>query len=382
MGCGSRRLPPNGTIVPLTVTTQAKVTPPKPKARKLIDHHCDVCGYSGPQPQHVCKPKPIPWISTRQATCKRCDYAVDGVCTLYKSQHPDRDAVISVGVEMPYAACPAGLWPRVELTCPECESVTFHEKGVTKCKSCGYRPPRRVSLPNVVRLKPEQPFEPVNPFAIITLAVGQKATEQHAITGPQMAAYAERCGADYHAITDDQSPSYPLANKFRLKTLAAKYDRVLYLDADVWVRSSAPNIFDACDADHVWMHADRTFQKDPNYLVSNYAEIARQQQVQAIVDYGCFNSGVVLFSKQHIDLWTAPPLPAPTQFLTEQIWIEYNARRTPIPLANLPTEWNTQWWFADFAKLEADAHFVHLAACPPEERIYRLRKLAHKERYS
>jgi len=280
---------------------------------------------------------------------------------------------------MAFAACPAGLWPKVELTCPECESVTFDVRGVTKCKACGFKPERKVSLPYLFALTPEEPLPATRKLAVITLAVGQKSLNQHALTGPQMAAYAERCDADYHVITDDQHPSYPLANKFRLKTLAENYERVLFLDADVWVRSSAPNIFEQFDAANVWMHADRSHQSNYNSFVKDYALIAKQQQVDPIADYDCFNSGVVLFSQQHLAIWSEPPLPAPKQFLTEQIWIEYNLRRSGVMVGKLPTEWNTQRWFKDFKQREAAAHFVHLAACPHEERIYRLRKLAQAE---
>lgn len=226
----------------------------------------------------------------------------------------------------------------------------------------------------------EKPFVANNTFAIFTLAVGPNSLDQHAITGPQMAAYASRVGADFHAITDDQHPAYPLANKFRLKTLAANYERVLFLDADVWVRSTAPNVFEEFAADKVWMHSDRSHQVNYDSLIINYVTIARQQRVPRIIDYHCYNSGVVLFSKQHIDLWTAPPLPSPTQFLTEQIWIEYMTREASIPVGHLPTEFNTQWWFRDFAAREPHAHFVHLAACSPEERIIRLQKLAQLEK--
>lgn len=380
MGCGSRA---KFNTDPVQISTrkprEERPKPEPPKAKKLIDYHCDKCGYSGVREKHVCEPKPIAWIETRGKTCARCPYAVDDICTLYKSQHPDRDAVISIGIEIPYAACPAGMWPRVELSCTECGSITFDEKGVVRCKSCKHQPPRKVSLPYLARLKPEQPLPATRPNAIITLAVGQRALDVHAITGPQMAAYAERIGADFHAITDDQHPAYPLANKFRLQTLAANYERVLYLDSDVWVRASAPSIFDAFAAGKVWMHADRPHQANYNSFVVNYATIAKQQNVDPIVDYDCFNSGVVLFDREHLAMWSEPPLPAPKQFLTEQIWIEYNLRRQPQPVGKLPTEWNTQWWFADFNSREDAAYFIHLAACPHEERIYRLKRLAFTE---
>jgi hypothetical protein len=374
MPCGGSkpRLPVNGTVVQITAKRERK-EPAKPK---LIDYHCDVCGYSGASKKHTCKPKPIAWQETRARICKRCPYDVDDVCTLYKSQHPDRDALVSIGVTIPYAKCPAGLWNRVELTCEKCQSVTYSESGVDRCKVCRWQPHNKISLPTIVRLKDEEPYTPTQPLAVVTLAVGQKTIDVHAITGTQMQRYAERCDADYHAILDDQCPRYPLANKFRLANLTQHYDRVLFLDADVWIKPDVPNIFETLPAGSVWMHPDRTMQSDPDYLISTYASVAQQQQVEPIADFACYNTGVVLFDREHRDMWTAMPLPSPTSHLTEQIWVEYMLRRLAIPVQSMPTVWNTQYWFSRFIDHEPAAYFVHLAACPHEERIYRLRKLA------
>jgi hypothetical protein len=225
-------------------------------------------------------------------------------------------------------------------------------------------------------IQQDKPIMATKPFAIFTLAVGEQSIEQHALTGPQMEAYADRVGADYHVINDDHYPHYSLANKFRLRTLAANYDRALYLDADVWIRPTAPNVFEQFSADKVWMHADRKHLENPDSLIINYVTIASQQRVARILDYDCLNSGVVLFSRDHLHLWTPPPIPAPIQYLTEQIWIEYTVRLKSIPVGHLPTELNTQWWFPDFEEREPSAEFVHLAACPHKERMERFRELA------
>jgi hypothetical protein len=356
-----------------------KIESKRPKIRQQFDHHCDVCGYAGPHEMHACKgPKKISYVETRCGWCSRCSYSEDGICTLYKSLHPDRDAVIEIGIKMPFAACPAGLWNRVEYTCERCKSVTFLDSGVSRCKACGYSPKRVVNLPPKIIVKPEEPWTPVNPIAVVTLAVGQRALDILELTGPQMTKYADRCSADFHAITDDHHSNYALANKFRLRHLCANYDRVLFLDVDTWVRDTCPSLFCKLSPDSLWMHPDREFQKDRNSLDEIFAKVATQQQIWPTKDYHCLNTGVVLFGRKHLDMWTPPKLPAPNQFLTEQVWTEYNIRRD-FALATswqpLPRKYNHQWWMSDFAKKEPGAQIIHLAACPHEERLYRLRKL-------
>jgi hypothetical protein len=251
---------------------------------------------------------------------------------------------------------------------------------VVRCKSCGYSPQRKVSLPHIVRLAPEKPLTPVNNLAVITLAIGQKAIDIHAITGVFMEAYAKRCGADYHVISDDQSPRYPLANKFRLETLAANYERTLFLDADVLVKSDAPDIFKSHPSGSVFIHPDAVHNY-PSLEFSRREMIVtcKEQQIDQF-EARMLNTGVVLFDREHVGIWAAPKLPSGVRHLAEQMHVESNIVRSGMPQRDLEPQWNWQWYFKDFDDWQANAHFIHLAACPHEERIYRLRKLAHANR--
>lgn len=380
MGCGGSRtaLPPSGTMVQITKKERPKVE--QPPARKLVDYHCDLCGYVGVSLSHVCKPKPITWIETRGKTCARCPYNVENICTLYKSQHPERDAVVSVGVEIPYAACPAGLWPQVEYTCDDCGSVTFNEKGVIECKSCKKKVPRKVSLSHVVTLNLEMPLPATTYNAIVTLGVGFGTQELLELTLPQMQKYAERCGADFHVISDDHYPRYSLANKFRLHHLTQNYARTLFVDADVWIRSDAPDIFEANEPGFVWIHPD-TSRHEPNvgHAKGEMEMLCKEHLVEPFIAR-MLNSGVVLFDREHADIWKPPVRPLGMRHISEQMWVEHNIVRSGHEQRDLDSRFNWQWYFPEFAEKEHEAYFVHLAACPHEERIYRLRKLAYESR--
>lgn len=371
---GSKPRPKPDQVVQITAKQSR---PAKPVRLAVIDHHCDVCGYTGPHAKHNCKgPRPISWQESRKSMCSRCQYNTGDVCTLYKSQHPDRDAEISIGIQTPYAACPAGLWPRVEWTCGKCGSVTFREQGVDKCQGCGAKPPHKVSLPYIVKLKPEEPWEPRKPLLVVTLATGAKTMDLLEITGPRMQAYADQCGADYRVILDDMSKGYPLANKFRLATLASKYERVLFLDADVWVKPGIPSIFNHPPG-AVYIHADAGHH--PASRQAAEGEMIRtcdEQQIKRF-DARMLNSGVVLFDSEQSHIWSAPRLPLGKRHIAEQMTVEANIVHSGVSQVDLEPRWNWQYYFKDFTDGIDAAYIIHLAACPHEERIYRLKKLRH-----
>lgn len=348
-------------------------------APKRVDFHCSVCGHVGPHREHSCPgERELSYVIDRAHHCDGCRYREGEICTLEKSVHPDRECSIPKGIRIPEAYCKAGNWDRVQFNCPECGSVTFNEMGANRCKNCGFGKPLVVSLPHRIVVNPEPPLEATKPFAVITIAAGQKALDLLELTGPPMQAYADRCGADFHAIKTNQHPKYPLANKFRLRYLSAEYERVLFVDVDVWIRSSAPDLFQSLLRGLVWAHMDYPHIPDKKWVKGEAEKTAKEQAIDPI-RLKVLNTGVVMFENIHRDIWKPPVLPIKPRHLTEQTWVEYNIARTGYPLGLLDTAFNTQWWMPKFRELEPKAHFIHLASCPHEERIYRLRKYRHAE---
>jgi hypothetical protein len=382
MGCpGKAKLPPNGTIVPLTIKKVVNNGPRKKTQIPRADYHCPRCGYTGPHSNHTCAgERLVGYQEHRRIQCSLCRYAEDNICTLYKSMHPDRDAKIDVGCAMPEAHCPAGAWQRVLYKCEKCNSVTFDENGASHCKVCKHGAPRKITMTFKAEDFRESPLPATRDLAVITLAAGQKALDELELTGPRMAAYADRVGADFHAITDNRYPQYPLANKFRLKNLMSNYKRVLFLDVDVWVRKDADNLFDVVAPGYVGIHVDLPFLASRDWLPEEAAHEAREQQVTPI-NLQMLNTGVVVFEPGiHAKMWSPPRLPAKPRHLTEQTHVEYNIRNMLIRTSRLQVKYNTQWWMSQFKELEPSAHFVHLANCPHEERMYRFKRYLLKER--
>lgn len=225
----------------------------------------------------------------------------------------------------------------------------------------------------------EPPLEAASDLLVITIAVGQKALDVLALTGPSMRAYAAKCGADFHAITDNLCPKYALGNKFRLQSIVKNHKRILFVDSDVWIRPSAENLFEKVSVGTVGIHMDWPFIISKEGIHEASLQTAKEQQIE-LIPLRILNTGVVMFDSQHADIWSHPPLPAKPVHLTEQNWVECNLKRKGYPITYIDTEYNTQYWMTTFASLEPTAKFVHLANAEHSHRIYQFTKYQWEER--
>ncbi len=200
---------------------------------------------------------------------------------------------------------------------------------------------------------------------VVTIAIGDEYQKQLEITGPLMQQYARRIGADFITITDRTQTWWGL-EKFRLQQIAEAYDRTIYLDADCVVRPTTRNLFDMVAANTVGMHSDA--EHDPenaNWASSEWEDLIRSQQTDAPYPGTLMNSGVIVCSRAHANIFTPPSLPIPGRHCDEQLWIERNLFHFGHPWMPLPTELNHQWWvnrFEDRALL-ARTEIIHLAGC-------------------
>ena len=146
MGCGgAKRAAPN-QIVQIGVVKKPKRSRELPK---VGDFHCGECGLTLHKRvdgyYHKCPgPRSIAYQEARRKKCETCDHNLDGMCVETKKLHPDRDALIEIGVRMAFAACPIGEWGKTQISCPNCDSPLFDASGVTACRYCGWREVKRL----------------------------------------------------------------------------------------------------------------------------------------------------------------------------------------------------------------------------------------------
>lgn len=212
-------------------------------------------------------------------------------------------------------------------------------------------------------------LRPQSSSVVVTVAVGERARELHAITGPTQAGYARAIGADYLVITD-ATQSWPLAEKFRVAEVVGAYERTLYLDVDVVVRASAPSIWDELPPGSIGIHDDTPWVK-LDLFVAEKTRIARALGQTPFLD-GVWNSGVVVCSRDQESLWQFPAAPIPISHCAEQHVVELNCRRGAWPIKHLDRRWNWQWWIDRECRHLDGVYMAHLAGLgqdnwfPPE----------------
>jgi len=199
---------------------------------------------------------------------------------------------------------------------------------------------------------------------IFTIELGAKIKEVSHYTLPKMQSYADKVGAGFLVIHDQLDYKYPVLLKFEAARLLEKYDRVLFLDADIVIRDNAPNIFKVVPDDYLGV-----------YLESEHID-ERITQCEFFWDKlkleheGCpevFNAGVMLFSQCHKNIIKLPPSSIDIKDFgrfSEQVWLNYIFRDTDV--CDITHEYNHM----DLSK-ESDANvfFRHYASADRKKLI-------------
>lgn len=210
---------------------------------------------------------------------------------------------------------------------------------------------------------------------VITIAAGEEYEELlNKYTRSSMQHYANKIGADFIVLTGTTQKWWGL-EKFRCGPLVERYERTLFLDCDVLVRENSPNIFNEVPINHIGMHDDWKVQGDHNWHRLERNKLWASQGILPEHPNYMRNSGVIVADRMHADIWTPPKYAVPGNHCDEQFWIErwtkfYN-------FYELPTVWNTQWYYPDFEFTRNSAYFLHFACCPKEERVRQLEMEQH-----
>lgn len=194
--------------------------------------------------------------------------------------------------------------------------------------------------------------------AIVTVATGREFLDLLQVTGPAIKAYADRCRADYIALTNATKSWWGL-EKFRTRHFVEQYEEVLFIDADCIVRPNAPSLFGQdCN---VLIHNDAPYLQSLDWLRSERREVCEAIGMPYDDADLCLNSGVVYTRKAASSVWAEPPSNIPTSHCAEQIVVEQQAIRHGY--RNLDSRFNWQFYFKDFYAGLSDAYIIHLATC-------------------
>lgn len=197
---------------------------------------------------------------------------------------------------------------------------------------------------------------------VITVATGREFNRLLAITRPALEAYARKCDADFVALVNETEPWWGF-EKFRVRHFAEQYEQTLFIDADAIPRDDCPDIFEMVPIGSVGIHDDwQDLGAYTDWLIGDRKQVYASQGVTHDVhDALCYNTGVVVCSRETADIWTRPTDDLPRDHTSEQTWVEFLCLRHPVTI--LPTAMNTQWWMPRFQEYLPSAHIVHLANC-------------------
>ena len=183
-------------------------------------------------------------------------------------------------------------------------------------------------------------------------------------------AYAKRVGADYFHM-EEELVDVPMKGagarvyfqKYYFLDLLNDYDKVLYVDADVVIRETCPNLFlKPPDRFYGVLEANR---QGFHRLVEEFLETSDWHCDWHMTDglYEYFNAGLFLVSRELRDRYFADfTLPEKPMKFYDQTWLNYWLQRARVPWEDLGTKFN--FLLNYYARKSAedgrfDAHIIH-----------------------
>jgi len=217
--------------------------------------------------------------------------------------------------------------------------------------------------------------------AVVTLCIAHPVNSGWMAAGlPSKQEYARRIGADFLNITEKKLGGSVASEKYQIGEMLNDYDRILYLDADLFICPDAPNIFDVVPKDCFGIF-DESWGGYPRRERTSLMAWLRDAYP------GCkcpwyFNNGVFVCSREHQWLfdhkdinWKAQT--AEQTHMTYRIWEALQSSPPRIKVHPLAKSWNwmPHTWISGPApgwtpEPKPDPCWVtHLPCHRPEERV-------------
>ena len=200
---------------------------------------------------------------------------------------------------------------------------------------------------------------------IITLCSGQIFQEIARLTYPGLKDYAKMVGADLLLMEGIASHSHLMYRKFDiLNEFDRGYERILYVDLDVVIKPSAPDLFEQIPESHIGMFDESRYNiRSKASLIPYFKMYARERGNPKIAEtlqkkWGgqYYNAGVILLSKQHKSLFQLDTSEIITdQYYHEQGYLNVNIVQHGLPVQDIGYKFNCQ----DFRK-HNESFFIHV----------------------
>lgn len=195
---------------------------------------------------------------------------------------------------------------------------------------------------------------------VLTIAIGAEYQALASLTHPTIKAYADKIGAEFAVIEKTRLTS-PHWEKCEIADLLYEYDRIMYLDTDLIVRDDCPNLFDVVPDGQLGMFNEAPFTHRSRELM---IDCCRAYGVQlAAWDGRYFNSGVIVASQEHRDIFAKPDLEYCSFY--EQTWLNMQLALRSAPMYELPYQLNRMTCLDSFTgEHRLASYIVHYAGAP------------------
>jgi lipopolysaccharide biosynthesis glycosyltransferase len=208
----------------------------------------------------------------------------------------------------------------------------------------------------------------MNKIALLTVAIGQHSSLNGNFEAMKL--YSNKCGADFIKIT------HPIINfhsvyfeKFFFVDLLERYDRVLYLDADVLITPNAKNIFEEYpNSDYFVAYNETDFNEtmDRDFCVTPLVPYCKNWPIDEKGKLRYFNSGVMLISKCHLpflkNFKNVPNIPGVINIFPDQTYLNYIISNNDVPFVNLDYSYNRMHLGkSDENEVRYKSNFIHYA---------------------
>jgi hypothetical protein len=194
-------------------------------------------------------------------------------------------------------------------------------------------------------------------LAIVTWIAGDAAYKWFSVTGPAMKHYADKVKADFIVLEGYSSQPYFMANKFRVRQVFDEYnyDFVLYVDADILIKSECADFFELVPDGHVAI-----LDEGPHYdywMLAHYRHEAVELLKSQGLDPATYiiptpkNAGFYLMPKEHKNALLPFEKPFPLCYrngaTVEQTWFCLMLQRHNVPLFSLKFPEHHWLWYLD-----------------------------------
>jgi hypothetical protein len=184
-------------------------------------------------------------------------------------------------------------------------------------------------------MQPRHRMNGVPKHAVVTLCVGDAFGRLASISHPLMEEYARRIGAAFEVIREAPKEKEPHFAKSVLSALLNRYERIVYIDSDILVAPDCPNLFELVAPEKFGaFHESDLFDRTHS--------IRSVQEALGDINWrnGYFNTGVMVASRQHGEVFASPFGLFSDPWFLEQTLFNYNCRRLGIPLKRLHFAFN------------------------------------------